>query len=65
MLRKAHLPPPNLPKGGALQRRPPAYLLYSKAYLLGHLYFKAYLFAVEEKWEWAGQGKIVSPSHCA
>ena len=29
----ARLPPPNLPKSGALQLRPPAYLLYSKAYL--------------------------------
>ena len=45
----ARLPPPNPPKSGALQRRPPAYLLYCKAYLLGRLYSKAYLFAAEKR----------------
>ena len=73
----ARLPPPNLPKSGALQRRPPAYLLYCKAYLLGHLYFKAYLFAAEKTSEpesathlqlearSAGAPRVSSPRLCS
>ena len=38
-----------------MQRRPPAYLLYSKAYLLGRLYSKAYLFATEKTSEPEGK----------
>jgi hypothetical protein len=61
----ACLPPPNLPKGGALQRRSPAYLLYSKAYLLGRLYFKAYLFAAEKTSEPEGSTPAAAEARSA
>ena len=61
----ARLPPPNLPKSGALQRRPPAYLLYCKAYLLGHLYSKAYLFAAEKTSEPQGSTPAAAEARSA
>ena len=54
-----------LPKGGALQWRPPAYLLYSKAYLLGHLYSKAYLFAAEKTSEPEGSTHAAAEARSA
>ena len=61
----ARLPPPNLPKSGALQRRPPAYLLYCKAYLLGNLYSKAYLFAAEKTSEPQGSTPAAAEARSA
>ena len=58
-------PNPNLPKSGALQRRPPAYLLYCKAYLLGNLYSKAYLFAAEKTSEPQGSTPAAAEARSA
>ena len=61
----ARLPTPNLPKSGALQRRPPAYLLYCKAYLLGNLYSKAYIFAAEKTSEPQGSTPAAAEARSA
>jgi hypothetical protein len=64
----ARLPPPNLSKSEALQRRPSAYLLYCKAYLLDRLYSKTYimyLFAAEKTSEPKGSTPTAAEARSA